>query len=184
MKSGNKPDPTKAKIQKVATICLGLLFVVLLIKTLAGKDDVSGPVTRAAAKSGATRTAQASPPVDEENREPVIRLARHSGHSPDSAECAPPPNPFQMSTRLKEDITGVRRTTGKASSSAPKQWTIRFKLRGIVADLTNGEHVALIDDELLQIGDEHRAYTVLDITRTEVVLDNGRDRQVLRLEER
>jgi hypothetical protein len=182
-----KPNPRKAQITKIATVCLGALFVVLLVKTIAGKGKATAPPRRAAAEPRVTE--EVGVPISSPRAETKTRIPDGDPtHQiipslPDSAGVVPPPNPFRMTPRLKEELTGIRQTR-KPSATPPQKPRIKFKLQGIVADLKNGEHVALIDDELLRIGDLHRGYTVLEITRAQVILDDGEDRRVLQLEEK
>jgi len=183
MSRSPRANPKKARIEKAAAVCMGILFVGLLVRTLAARDDAPGRPAQASARPRVSTGIEIPRIPDGESWiDAAVSPADPRIGAADSAECVPPPDPFVPSARLRQDVTGVRPKPAAAAGASVAR--IRFKLKGIVADHSNGERIALVDDRLLRVGDRHRGFTVLEIDAVSVTLDDGRERRVLRVEEK
>ena len=183
MNPGNILKEKRDRIAKIAVVCAGIVFAILLAKTLLTGEKNPGHAAPAAARARPSnpveRTAPAQPPQGEQ--EATVPGGKPS--AADSAECLIPPNPFKPSAALRADLTGVKRPSkAPAKHRAPKRITI--KLKGIVTDHTNGERIALLDDRLLRVGDEHKGFTLLEIGVESVVLASDQERRVLKVEKK
>lgn len=66
--------------------------------------------------------------------------------------------------------------TGQAGDGLPRLQSI------LIAPGAGGRRVAVIDGETVRLGDSYKGARVARMTQSEVVLERGRERQVLRLE--
>jgi len=183
VKTGKPTSAKKAKIQRIAAVCLGVLFTVLFVRMIAGGDDGPAPPTRAAARGRESGGLPVSAPADGKWASQNSPTSRWEPRLADTLECTVPPDPFSVPARLREELTGIKRKAPKSTRTQTSKKRIEIKLKGIVADHTNGEHIALVEDELLRTGDDYRGFIVVDIDPTSVTLDNGEERRVLLLGE-
>ena len=183
MKPGKPTSAKKAKIQRIATIGLGVLFTVLFVRMIAARDDRPAPPTQAAARVRDSGGREVRPPADGEWASQDPPVVRWEPRLADTLECAVPPDPFRVSARLRAELTGIKQKAPNSTHTQSSKKRIEIKLKGIVADHTNGEHIALVDDELLRMGDDYRGFVVVDIDPRSVTLDNGEERRVLLLGE-
>lgn len=75
----------------------------------------------------------------------------------------------------------LQRGGSAADSSAPATPALPQLQSILIARHPGGRHVAVIDGHTLRPGDKHRGAVLTSITDSEVVLQSGKKRQVLRL---
>jgi len=175
----------KAKIQKIAAVCLGGLFVVLFVKTIVIKDKVPAPPRQAAARVRDTAAPEVRPAADNvewtPQNSPVVRRVPTEA---DTLGVIVPPNPFEVSVRLRNELTGVKPKAKVSKPSPVRKKRIEVKLKGIVADHSSGERLALIDNQLLRTGDSYKGLTVVEIGPQSITVLDGEERRTITLEEK
>jgi hypothetical protein len=172
----------KAKIQRAAAVALGLLFTVLLVKTVAGGKHGGPPASTRGERAAAAEVVEL--PGAEEARALPPPISKEEGAATrDTVYFGIPPDPFRPSARLRAELTGVEPDEA-LPPAPPEEKPVLFTLTGIVVDHTIGEYVALIDGAVLRAGDVHRGCRVLEIQPDRAVLEKGGERYVLELKEK
>lgn len=173
----------KSRIEKIAVACTGTVFAVLLAKTLLTDEKNPGHAARASAQPRPADRVEQTEPAKETWEDEDVPVFDREATMGDSAVCLVPPNPFRPSAALKADLTGVKQPSrSSAERRIPKRITI--KLKGIVTDHSNGERIALVDDRLLRLGDQHKGFTLVEIHTQSAVLVSDQERRVLKVEKR
>lgn len=180
----NQPNASgkKAKIERMAVVCVGALFAVLLVRTLVTREQAPPPVTRATAEPRAPDLRLCPSSASTRWERETDRGSVREDETADSVRCVLPPNPFVLSESLRREIRGAGHRARAPSHEPPAKRRIEVKLEGIVTDHSSGERIALIDGVLLRVGDHDRGFTVVEIEPSRVVLDGGGERRVLVLE--